>query len=105
MGKHFTTGKTSYVGKSSILEKASRVELSSQLGNASQQGNTSKVDISSQLEPLQRLSEHKYLEWLRIILVKIWALSYCNYVAFHVLIFGRVCVFENDSSGKVYRFS
>ena len=57
------------------------------------------------MEPLQRLSEHKYLEWLRIILVKIWAVSYCNDVEFRALILGRVCVFENDSSGKVYRFS
>ena len=51
-----------------------------------------------------RLSEHKYLKWQSTMLVKIYVLSYCKYVAFHALILGRVCAFENDSSGKVYGF-
>jgi hypothetical protein len=46
-----------------------------------------------------RLSEHKYLKWQSTMLVKIYVLSYCKYVAFHALILGRVCAFENDSSG------
>ena len=51
-----------------------------------------------------RLSEHKYRKWQSTMLVKIYVLSYCKYVAFHALILGRVCAFENDSSGKVYGF-